>query len=75
MGASTSNVLAHEPGCLGFDMLLPEDDADALVLYERYRDAEALEAHDAAPYFQAYRQDTAAMIASRRRIVCRPAND
>lgn len=69
------NVLAHEPGCLGFDILLPEDDADAVVLYERYRDDEALAAHDAAPYFQAYREDTAAMIASRRRILCRPAND
>jgi hypothetical protein len=28
--------------------------------------------HDAAPYFQDYRADTAAMIAERRRIVCRP---
>ena len=69
------NVLAHEPGCLGFDILLAEDDADAVVLYELYRDDEALEAHDAAPYFQAYREETAAMIAARRRILCRPAND
>jgi autoinducer 2-degrading protein len=68
-------VLANEPGCLGFDILLVEDDADALVLYELYRDDDALAAHDAAPYFQAYREDTAAMIAARRRILCRPANE
>ena len=66
-----ANVLANEPGCLGFEILLVEDDGDALVLYERYGDEAALEAHDAAPYFQAYRKNTAAMIASRRRILCR----
>lgn len=69
------NVLANEPGCLGFDILLAADDADAVVLYEVYRDDEALEAHDAAPYFQAYREETAAMIAARRRILCWPANE
>ena len=68
-----ANVLANEPGCKGFEILLAEDDADSLVLYELYQDEAALEAHDAAPYFQAYRADTAAMIANRRRILCRPA--
>ena len=57
----------------GFEILLAEEDADSLVLYELYQDEAALEAHDAAPYFQAYRADTAAMIANRRRILCRPA--
>lgn len=70
-----ANVLANEPGCLGFEILLAEEDPDALVLYESYRDEQALTDHDAAPYFQAYREDTAAMIASRRRILCRPASD
>ena len=70
-----ANVLAHEPGCLRFDILLAEAEGDELVLYELYRDEDALKAHDDAPYFQAYREDTAVMIASRRRILCRPAND
>lgn len=69
------NVLAHEPGCQRFEVLLAEEETDTLVLYELYRDEDALEDHDAAPYFQAYREDTAAMIASRRRILCRPASD
>ncbi len=70
------NVLANEPGCQGFEILLPEkDEGDQCFLYELYRDEKAFEDHNAAPYFQAYRDDTAAMIASRRRIVCRRAND
>jgi len=69
------NVQAHEPGCQAFEILVAEEDAETLVLYELYRDDEALRDHDAAPYFQAYREDTAAMIASRRRILCRPAGD
>lgn len=70
------NVLAHEPGCALFDILLPaEDDGESCFLYELYSDEKAFEDHNAAPYFQAYRADTAAMIASRRRIVCRQAND
>lgn len=70
------NVLAHEPGCQRFDILLPaEDDGDGCLLYELYRDDAAFDDHNAAPYFRAYRADTDAMIASRRRIVCRPAGD
>lgn len=70
-----AKVLANEPGCRGFEILLAEEEPDSLVLYEAYQDERALEEHDAAPYFQAYREDTAAMIASRRRILCRPANE
>ena len=70
-----ANVLAHEPGCQRFEILLAEEETDTLVLYELYQDEDALKAHDAAPYFQAYREDSAAMIASRRRILCRLAND
>jgi quinol monooxygenase YgiN len=70
-----AKVLANEPGCRGFEILLAEEEPDSLVLYEAYQDEQALEEHDAAPYFQAYREDTAAMIASRRRILCRPANE
>ena len=67
------NVRAHEPGCQQFDILVPdEDDGETCWLYERYSDDKAFEDHNAAPYFQEYRADTAAMIASRRRIVCRP---
>lgn len=70
-----AKVLANEPGCRGFEILLAEEEPDSLVLYEAYQDEQALEEHDAAPYFLAYREDTAAMIASRRRILCRPANE
>lgn len=63
------NVLAHEPGCQRFDILLAENDDD-LFLYEVYADRQALEDHGRTDHFQAYRSDTDAMIAERRRAVC-----
>ena len=70
------NVVAHEPGCERFDILLPaEDDGDACILYELYSDEKAFDDHNTASYFQEYRADTAAMVASRRRIVCRPVGE
>lgn len=69
-----ANVFANEPGCRQFDILVPQDEDDSVILCEVYADAKALEDHDAAPYFQAYRADTAAMIASRRRMLCTVVN-
>ena len=65
-----ANVLANEPGCRQFNILVPQDEDESVILCEVYADAKALEDHDAAPYFQAYRTDTAAMIAGRRRVLC-----
>ncbi len=69
-----ANVLANEPGCRQFDILVPQDNGDSVIHCEVYADAKALEDHDAAPYFQAYRADTAAMIAGRRRVLCTVVN-
>jgi quinol monooxygenase YgiN len=62
LGKHRANVLANEPGCRRFDILVPQDEEDGVILCEVYADAKALEDHDAAPYFQAYRADTAAMM-------------
>ena len=69
-----ANVCANEPGCRQFDILVPQGEDDSVILCEVYADAQALEDHDAAPYFQAYRADTAHMIANRRRVLCTVAN-
>ena len=37
-----ANVLANEPGCRGFEILLTEEESDSLVLYEAYRDEHAV---------------------------------
>jgi len=37
--------LAEEPGCRRFDVLLPADGADRVILYEIYDDEVAFDAH------------------------------
>jgi autoinducer 2-degrading protein len=41
-----------EPGNLRYDLMRDDDDPTHFLLYEVYRDAEALEAHRATPHFQ-----------------------
>ena len=67
-------VLANEPGCERFDLVAPQDDDDAVCLYEVYVDEAALETHANTPYMKQYREDTAAMVADRKRTKCDLAN-
>ena len=59
LAAITTNAAASvrdEPGCHRFDVTAVEGDDDRFVLYELYDDADAFEAHKAAPHFAAWRQ-------------------
>lgn len=47
----------QEPGCVNYIAHAVDGDPDTIVLYEQYRDAEALEAHRASEHFQAYALD------------------
>ena len=69
------NVVAKEPGCLRFDLVLPDDGGDTVYLYEVYADDAALRTHFNTPYMKEYLADTAPMIAQRRRNQCTLAND
>lgn len=69
-----ARVLAEEPGCRRFDVLVPEEDADTVYLCEVYADRTAFAHHLETPYMKAYMEDTAPLIAKRRRIMCRPAH-
>jgi quinol monooxygenase YgiN len=69
------NVVAKEPGCLRFDLVLPDDGGDTVYLYEVYADDAALRTHFNTPYMKEYLGDTAPMIAQRRRNQCTLAND
>lgn len=56
------DVLAHvvelraaslaEPGCLGYEVFRPLDAHDALLLVERYRDDDALQAHRHSAHYR-----------------------
>ena len=42
----------REPGCVGFTVLRSLEDPDRFLLYERYLDEEAFQAHRASPHFR-----------------------
>ncbi len=47
----------QEQGCANYIAHAVDSDPDTIVLYEQYRDAEALEAHRASEHFQQYALD------------------
>lgn len=44
----------QEPGCVNYVAHSVEADPDVIVIYEQYRDAEALEAHRSSGHFDQY---------------------
>ena len=46
--------LKEEPGCIGFDVLLPKGEPDTVMLIETYRDEAAYKAHRVTPHFLAF---------------------
>ena len=69
------NVLANEPGCQRFDISVPDDDDNAVRLYEVYADQAAFEHHMGTDYMAAYREDTGPMVAGRARAQAVLANE
>ncbi len=45
-------VKQQEPDCVLYEVNRSQDDPDEFLLYERYRDAAALEAHRETPHFK-----------------------
>ena len=56
--AHRERCLATEPGTLNFEILLPLEEADTIMLYEVYTSAEAFEVHRTGPSMQQAKQDT-----------------
>lgn len=69
-----TRVLAEEPGCERFDLVVPDDDENTVYLYEVYADEAALKTHMGTSYMAEYRKDTGPMVAERSRTQCRLAN-
>jgi quinol monooxygenase YgiN len=67
--------LDSEPGCLQFDILVPDEGGDRVFLYEVYADRAAVDVHVATPHMARYREDTDPMIAQRSRTLCRLLTD
>jgi len=59
-------AVANEPGCRRFDVLVPRDGADRVVLYEIYDDEAAFQAHLETPHLKAFRDAIGPLIESRQ---------
>ena len=70
-----TNVLGNEPGCNGFELLVPAEGDDTVFLYEVYADQAAIDHHMETPYMKQYMADTGPMIANRNRTLCTLASE
>jgi quinol monooxygenase YgiN len=59
-----------EPGTLQFEILVPHDQPDTLMLYELYASKEAFDAHWNGPSIQQARKDTVGLVVSMTGIRC-----
>lgn len=55
--AHAERCRATEPGTLQFEMMLPHDEADTILLYELYASPEAFQVHWNGPSIQQIRKD------------------
>lgn len=55
--ADARDSLASEPGCIAFNILVPEDDESYVVFHEVYRDRAAFDLHLTQPHFHNFERD------------------
>lgn len=65
MHANARTSLAHEEGCLQFDVATDPDRVDDVFLYEIYTNRAAFDLHLASPHFKTFDAAVAHMIASK----------
>jgi len=64
--AHKASVNANEPACQRFEISVEAENQNVVRLYEVYDDEAAVQHHMQTPYMNAYREDTAPMIAERK---------
>ncbi len=60
--AHQQRCLATEPGTLQFDIMAPQEPANAVVLFELYAGADALDAHNEGRSLALFREQAGALI-------------
>ena len=58
--------LADESGCRQFDVLVPENEPNRIVLYEIYDDADAFNAHTRSAHFKTFDAQSSDLVAKKR---------
>lgn len=59
--AHAQRCLATEPGTLQFEILVPQEESDTVILYEVYASPEAFVVHWTGPSMQQMKQDSAGL--------------
>jgi quinol monooxygenase YgiN len=68
--AHAQRCLTTEPGTLTFEILVPREEADTLMLYEVYASPEAFQAHWTGASMQQAKQDAAGLQVSLTGVRC-----
>jgi quinol monooxygenase YgiN len=72
LNAHAQRCLTTEPGTLDFKILVPQNEADTVMLYELYASPEAFEAHRTGASKQQIRRDAAGLQAGISSVFCDP---
>jgi quinol monooxygenase YgiN len=70
LNAHAKRCRATEPGTLAFEILVPQEDADTVMLYEVYTSKEAFDAHLTGVSIQQMRCDSAGLQVSLNGVLC-----
>lgn len=68
--ANAASSVRDEPGCRRFDVLLPREGADRIVLYEIYDDEAAFAAHRQTRHFARFETATRDLVAGKAVQIC-----
>jgi quinol monooxygenase YgiN len=68
--AHAKRCLANEPGTLQFEILVPHEEPDTLMLYEVYASPDAFQAHWKGESMQQVRRDTESIQATLSGVRC-----
>ena len=68
--AHGKRCLATEPGTLQFEIMVPQEEADTIMLYELYASPEAFQTHRNGTSIQQMRQESAGLQASLTGVRC-----
>jgi quinol monooxygenase YgiN len=72
LSAHANRCLSTEPGTQKFEILVPQKEADTIMLYELYASSEAFEAHWRGASIQQLRRDTEGLQESIVGVFCDP---
>lgn len=70
LNAHAQRCKATEPGTLVFEILVPNEEADTVMLYEVYASSEAFDAHLSGASIQQMKRDSAGLQVSLHGVLC-----